>query len=52
MADHLNRYDCSSVQIAEVIIGKHRNGAIGHVNLTFRGELCRFENHINDFEYL
>ena len=29
---------------ANIIIGKHRNGEIGEVPLTFRGEVCRFEN--------
>ena len=29
---------------ADIIIGKHRNGEIGEVPLTFRGEVCRFEN--------
>jgi replicative DNA helicase len=29
---------------AEVIIGKHRNGPIGKVDLAFRGEYTRFEN--------
>lgn len=31
---------------AEVIIAKNRNGAIGTVNLTFRGEYCKFENYV------
>ncbi|NVJ67315.1 MAG: replicative DNA helicase [Gammaproteobacteria bacterium] len=29
---------------AEIIIGKQRNGPIGRVDLTFRGEVCRFDN--------
>ena len=30
---------------AEVIIGKHRNGPVGKVRLTFINEFAKFENH-------
>ncbi|MBN2647588.1 MAG: replicative DNA helicase [Thiotrichales bacterium] len=31
--------------VAEIILGKHRNGALGTVRLTFIGEYTRFDNH-------
>ena len=34
---------------AEIIIGKQRNGAIGTVRLSFRGEYTRFENLAGNF---
>ena len=30
---------------AELIVAKQRNGPIGTIPLTFRGEFARFENH-------
>ncbi len=33
---------------AEIIIGKQRNGPIGHVSLTFLGQYTRFENFAAD----
>ena len=36
---------------AEVIIGKHRSGPIGTVDLAFRGEFTRFENLSNRDEH-
>jgi replicative DNA helicase len=36
--------------IAEIIVGKQRNGPIGKVRLTFLGKYTRFENYIgNDY---
>ncbi len=34
--------------IAEIIIGKHRNGAIGSFNLAFQGEFVRFRDFTPD----
>jgi len=44
-------YDENSEQkgVAEIIIGKQRNGPIGHVNLAFLNEFVRFENYTTTF---
>ena len=34
--------------MAEIIIAKHRNGAVGDVLLRFRGEFARFQNPDDD----
>lgn len=36
---------------AEIIIGKQRNGPIGRVELTFRGEYTRFDNLAHSGQY-
>ncbi len=42
--DEVYNEDSPQKGIAEIIIGKQRNGPIGHVNLTFLGQYTRFEN--------
>jgi replicative DNA helicase len=37
--------------IAEVIIGKHRNGPTGTVKLTFLGEYTKFQNFASPGSY-
>ncbi|MEK7840367.1 MAG: replicative DNA helicase [Pseudomonadota bacterium] len=43
--DEVYNEDSPEKGIAEVIIGKQRNGPIGKVRLTFLGEYTRFENY-------
>ena len=43
--DEVYNEDSPDKGIAEVIIGKHRNGPIGTVRLSFLGQFTRFENH-------
>jgi replicative DNA helicase len=43
--------DTTEKGVAEVIIGKHRNGPTGVVKLTFLGEYTRFENFAQPGSY-
>ena len=43
--DEVYNEDSPDKGIAEIIIGKQRNGPIGTVKLTFLGEHTRFENY-------
>jgi replicative DNA helicase len=38
--------------IAEIIIGKQRNGPIGTVKLSFLGRFTRFENYVEEQQYM
>ena len=43
--DEVYNEDTPHKGVAEVIIGKHRNGPIGTVRLSFLGQFTRFESH-------
>ncbi|MDZ7841394.1 MAG: replicative DNA helicase [Gammaproteobacteria bacterium] len=43
--DEVYNEDSKDKGIAEIIIGKQRNGPVGKVRLTFLGEYTRFENY-------
>jgi replicative DNA helicase len=47
--DEVYNEDSPDKGIAEIIIGKQRNGPLGVVRLTFLGQYTRFENHASSF---
>ena len=50
--DEVYDEDTPDKGLAEIIIGKQRNGPIGTVKLTFLGQYTRFEDHIEDPTYM
>ena len=50
--DEVYNKESSDKGMAEIIIGKQRNGPIGFSKLTFLGQLARFENYIEDRPYM
>ena len=46
--DEVYNEDSPDKGVAEIIIGKQRNGPIGTVRLTFLGQFTKFENFIDD----
>lgn len=50
--DEVYDEDSPDKGIAEIIIGKQRNGPIGTVKLTFLGQYTRFENYAEDASYM
>jgi replicative DNA helicase len=50
--DEVYNPDSPNKGIAEVIIGKQRNGPIGMVKLAFLGQYTRFENYIEEKSYM
>ena len=49
--DEVYNEDSQDKGKAEIIIGKQRNGPIGKVELTFRGEYTRFDNLAHSGQY-
>ena len=49
--DEVYNPDSQDKGVAEIIIGKQRNGPIGKVDLAFLGEYTRFENYARSEYY-
>ncbi len=48
--DEVYHEDSKDKGIAEIIIGKQRNGPIGRVRLTFQGQYSRFDNYTGAYD--
>jgi len=51
LRDEYYKPDTQDKGIAEVIVGKHRNGPTGTVKLTFLGEYTKFQNFASPGSY-
>ncbi|GLP95719.1 replicative DNA helicase [Paraferrimonas sedimenticola] len=49
--DEVYNDDSPEKGVAEIIIGKQRNGPIGRVRLTFQGQFSRFDNYAGSYEF-
>lgn len=49
--DEVYNENSSTKGIAEIIIGKQRNGPLGTIHLTFNGKCSRFDNYFDDCNY-
>ena len=49
--DEVYNYNSEDKGVAEIIIGKQRNGPIGRVRLAFNGQFSRFDNLAEQREY-
>jgi replicative DNA helicase len=49
--DEVYNQETQDKGVAEIIVGKQRNGPIGMVRLTFLGEYTRFENYAHPGSY-
>lgn len=49
--DEVYNKDSQDKGVAEIIIGKQRNGSLGTVRLTFMGQYTRFENFMRPVDY-
>src|SRR5690606_33423805 len=50
--DEVYNEDSPDKGTAEIIVGKHRNGPIGTLRLTFLGQFVKFENYLHENSFM